>query len=279
MSMQAIIVPTDFSPNAYNAARYAIALATELKATKLVLYNAYQPYVSEDPELGLPYQADMDEFKQISEDGLMKMKDILQPEMSSIALEYESDYNVITGGIIDACKKYNADLIVMGITGGESKLEETIIGSNAVNVSKDSKIPVIIVPVEAKYSGLKRILLVVDFKKVAETTPVAAIKKLLDATNAQLDVLHVETGTNDTGAVPDNEKNIFNDLFNSYNPQYHFIKGETFTDAINQFAVENKTDLVITVPKKHNLFESIFKRSHTKALAFHSHIPIITIHE
>jgi nucleotide-binding universal stress UspA family protein len=278
--MQAIIVPTDFSPNAYNAARYAIALATDFRATKVVLYNAFQPYVSEDPELGLPYQTDMDEFKQISEDGLMKMNDVLQQEMPpSIALEYESDYNIITGGVADACEKYNAGLIVMGITGGESKLEETIIGSNAVNVSKDSKIPVIIVPAEATYSGLKKVLLAVDFKKVAETTPVAAIKKLLDGTNAQLDVLHVETGTNDTEAALDTEKNIFNDLFNGYNPQYHFIKGETFTDAINQFAVENKTDLIIVVPKKHNLFESIFKRSHTKALAFHSHIPIITIHE
>jgi len=278
--MQAIIVPTDFSPNAYNAARYAIALATDFRATKVVLYNAYQPYVSEDPELGLPYQTDMEEFKQISEDGLMKMKDVLQPEMpSSIVLEYESDYNIITGGVIDACKKYSADLIVMGITGGESKLEETIIGSNAVNVSKDSKIPVIIVPAEAKYSGLKKILLAVDFKKVAETTPVAAIKKLLDGTNAQLDVLHVEIGTNENEAALDNEKNIFNDLFSEYGPQYNSIKGETFTDAINQFAVENKTDMIIVVPKKHNLFESIFKRSHTKALAFHSHIPIITIHE
>src|SRR5215831_14360290 len=112
MSMQAILVPTDFSPNAYNAARYAIALATDFKAAKVVLYNAYQPYVSEDPELGLPYQTDMDEFKQISEDGLMKMNDVLRQEMPpSIALEYESDYNIITGGVADACEKYDAGLI------------------------------------------------------------------------------------------------------------------------------------------------------------------------
>src|SRR4051794_22444401 len=129
--MQSILVPTDFSSHSYNAARYAIELAKDLKATKIILYNAYQPYVSEDPELGLPLQTDMEEFRQLSKTNLEKMQTALQPEAStSIALEYESDYSVITSGILDACKKHNAELVIMGITGAETKLEEAIIGSN-----------------------------------------------------------------------------------------------------------------------------------------------------
>ena len=277
--MQSILVPTDFSSHSYNAARYAIELAKDLKATKIILYNAYQPYVSEDPELGLPLQTDMEEFRQLSKENLEKMQAALQPEVSnSIALEYESDYNIITNGILDACKKYNAELIIMGITGAETKLEEAIIGSNAVDVSKHSEIPVIIVPANAKYAGLKKILLAVDLKKSAETTPVAAIKNLLDVTNAQLDILHVEANANND-AQPGKEKEILQTLFNNYNPQFHFLEHKTFIDAINQFALDNSSDLIIVIPKKHGLFEGIFKTSHTKKLAFHSKTPIMSIHE
>lgn len=276
--MQSILVPTDFSENAYNAARYAIALAADIKATEIILYNAYQPYVSEDPELSMPLQTDMETFRQISADGLNKMRSTLENEVSSIKFKSESEYNMVPQGIVDAAKTFNAAFIVMGISGAESKLEEAIVGSNAVDVSKHSEIPVIIVPANATYSPIKKILLAVDFKKSAETTPVIAIKKLLDETNAQLDILHVEA--NDVDEVNlDAEKNVVQTLFQNYNPQYHFLHGKIFTDAINQFALENNSDLIVVIPKKHGLFEGIFKRSHTKALVFHSHIPIMTIHE
>ena len=65
----------------------------------------------------------------------------------------------------------------------------------------------------------------------------------------------------------------------NYQPQYHLLKGEAFTDIINQFATENNTDLIIVISKKHGLFEGIFKRSHIKQLAFHSHIPVMTVHD
>lgn len=278
--MQAILVPTDFSAVAYNAARYAMAIAADLNVEKIMLYNAYQPYVSEDPNLGMPYQTDMGEFRNISENGLIKMKTELETEVSEgLTIEYKSDYNIISNGVIDACGEYRAGLIVMGISGTETKLEEAIIGSTAIDVAKRSEKPVIIVPAGAKYSGLKKILLAMDFKNVAQTTPVAEIKYILDATNARLDVLHVETSDRNTQPGFDNEKSVFDGLFKNYNPQYYFIKNESFIDGVNNFAVENNSDLIIVIPKKHGLFDNIFKRSHTKVLAFHSHIPIMSIHE
>lgn len=278
--MQTILVPTNFSPNSYNAARYAIALAADIKASTIILYHAFQPYVSDDPELGLPIQFELEEFKQLSEEGLIKQQQLLQAETTgSIEVKYDSDYNTINNGIEEACKKYSADLIVIGINGAESKLEETIIGSTAIDVAKHSEVPLIIVPSNGTYNGLKKVLLALDFKKVADTTPVAAIKKLLETTNAKLDVLHVEAEANNNKPTVENVQDVFDTLFSDYNPQYHFIQGENFAETINSFAAENNTDLVIVIPKKHGLFDGIFKQSHTKALAFHSHVPIMTIHE
>lgn len=278
--MQTIVVPTDFSPNAYNAARYAIALAGDIKASKIILYNAYMPYVPEDAELGLPLQVNMEEFKKMSETALVKMKNQLQQDLSPMAeIVYESDYNIIDNGILETCKKHNAELIIMSVTVSDSKLEEALLGSSAVDVARHSETPVIIVPHNVTYTKLKKVLLALDLKKVASTTPTYEIKKLLDATHAKLDVLHVEAHATETKTGFKSELELFNSLFSNYNLQFHFVKGETVADTINTFALENKSDLIIVIPKKHGLFDSLFKRSQTKALAFHSHIPVMSIHE
>ncbi|WP_320077379.1 universal stress protein, partial [Klebsiella aerogenes] len=81
-------------------------------------------------------------------------------------------------------------MIVMGITGAGA-VEETLIGSNAVSVARHSTTPVIIVPANASFVPIKEILFACDYKKVVESTPVAAIKSLLRATHAELFVLNV----------------------------------------------------------------------------------------
>jgi nucleotide-binding universal stress UspA family protein len=50
-------------------------------------------------------------------------------------------------------------------------------------------------------------------------------------------------------------------------------------DAVNQFVEDKEIDLIITVPKKHSFLSNIFRSSYTKKLAYHSHVPIIAVHE
>ena len=38
-------------------------------------------------------------------------------------------------------------------------------------------------------------------------------------------------------------------------------------------------DVIVTVPKEHSFLSGLFKTSHTKKLAYHSHVPIIASHE
>ena len=48
--------------------------------------------------------------------------------------------------------------------------------------------------------------------------------------------------------------------------------------AISTFSEGHNIDAIITVPRKHSFLESLFKSSHTKKLAYHSHVPILAIH-
>lgn len=276
--MKTILVPTDFSPVSKNAALYALELAKAVAANKIILYNAYQAPVIAEPNMPAVQIMDFDALKSISESSLEQLRsDIVHLCDSTIELECLSEFGMLDAGINDVCESTGASIIIMGISGG-SNFEEVLIGSTATSVAHNTKVPVIIVPPHAVYSPIEEIVLACDFKKVQETTPVNAIKKLLDATKAKLYVLHVNEHQKAVDNLP-YQKETFEKLLEGYHPEFHFLENEDFVEAINDFSQKHSVDLIITIPKKHGLFDRLFKRSHTKHLAFHTNIPLMCIHE
>jgi len=276
--MKTILIPTDFSDTAANAAQYAAAFASAYGFTKIILYNTYEAPISADPAMPAVQLFDIDVLKKDSEEGLLKFKErTFANGFPDVEVETFSEFQNLNTGIEDICEARNVNLVIMGITGG-GKVEEALIGSNTISVAKHSHVPVIIVPQEAKYNRVEEILLACDFKKVAETTPITPLKMLLDFTKAKLFVLHINANNKETDVNPEECKALDN-LLLGYSPEFNFIHDNHFTDAINDFAYEKNVDMIVTIPKKHGFFEGLFHKSHTKQLAFHSHIPIMVLHD
>jgi nucleotide-binding universal stress UspA family protein len=277
--MNNILVPTDFSEAAKSAAIYAVHFAKQLHVGKIVLYNAYQQPVATDANMTPVELIDFDEIREISNKGLENFKTAILPYAASdVAIETLSEYTILTEGLHNVCETHKIDVIVMGVTGG-GKLDEALIGSNAVTVAKRSTVPVIIVPPGVSFSDIKNVMLACDFKKVIDTTPVKPIKQILDETKAKLFILNIDHENKNFSADTPFESLMLDTLFYGYAPEYHFVDSTDFVEGINNFAVDKNIDLIITIPKKHGFFESLFKTSHTKKLAFHSHVPLMVIHD
>jgi len=279
--MKTILVPTDFSATATNAARYAVHLAKQLNCSKIILYHAYQVPIMTDAVMTPVELLGIDEIKETSEKGLQKFRNALEEHAgagSGIELDTISEFAFLTDSIDEVCKANDIDLVVMGITGGD-KMEEVLIGSNTISVAKHTTVPVIIVPSEVEFTPVKEIVLVCDFKKVVETTPVEPVRKLITETNAKLFVLNIDHEHKQITEDTPFESLMLDTLLQGLNPEYHFIDNEDFVEGINQFVTDKKVDLIITIPKKHGWFEGLFKRSHTKMLAFHTHVPLVVMHD
>ncbi len=277
--MNTILVPTDFSNTAYNAARYGLLLAKQLGAGKLVLYNAYQTPVIGDAMASTVALIDFDTYQQVSKNGLEAQKEELEGlDIEGVEIDTLSVFNFLVGGIDDVCKDVEADLIVMGITGA-SGIEETFIGSNTISVAKHTKVPVIIVPANASFTSIKKVLLTCDFKDVSSSLPTDAIASFLKDSRAELHVLHVEKADKTHSNEAVFETVPLETLLGQFNPQYHFVSCGNFAEGVDSFAIANEIDIVIVLPKKHGILDSLFHKSHTKALAFHSHIPLVVIHD
>src|ERR1044072_2088811 len=134
--MNTILVPTDFSPTAENAANYAGNLCKELDA-KLVLLHVYMLPV---PVSEIPYvMVSADEMQKASENALKKETDRLF-EMMNIEVEGIVRLGLASDEIRDIEREKNIDLTIMGMNGGGEF--DKLIGSTTIAVIRKCHKPV-----------------------------------------------------------------------------------------------------------------------------------------
>jgi nucleotide-binding universal stress UspA family protein len=201
-------------------------------------------------------------------------------ELSTVRIEYVAEEGGSLVESIERFVRYNGiDLVIMGITGA-TKLEQVFFGSNALNMARQGVCPVIIVPPKGRFTKIENVMLLSDFKNTRSNTPVAQIKKLLDIFKPNLHIVNVDAEHH--VQLTDEfkrEKEWLAKTFEDYKPEFYFIRMYDFLEATDAFAADHSIDLIVTVPRKHSFLTGLYKTSHTKKLAYHSHVPVAAIHE
>ncbi|MGB8194130.1 MAG: universal stress protein [Chitinophagaceae bacterium] len=275
--MKTFLVPTDFSETSKNAARYAAQIAKQYQDVHIILYN-----LSDEIAVGSdssPLSDDDHSRHKIMELALESIRtDLCRFTNCQITCVAEEGNSLIDS--LDRYARHNSvDMIIMGIT-GSTRLEQIFMGSNTLKMVERGTCPVMIVPPLALFKGIQDIMLTSDFKDVERTMPTKPIQKVLDLFRANLHVVNVDHEhyvevTEEYKA----ERGKLETILQAHNPQFYFIRMYDFMDAVNQFVEDKEIDLILTVPKKHSFLSGVFRSSYTKRLAYHSHVPIIAVHE
>jgi len=261
--MTTIIVPTDLSQVADNAARYAAQMVKGNYDVNLILYHVYENEAEKQSATVL----------------LEKLKEELQSKHFA-KVETRMDEG---GDLIDCLEKLarhaDAQLIVMGIT-GKSKLEQVFLGSNTLKMVERNVCPVLIVPPTAQFFEIKNVCLLSDFKDVQGSVPDAPIKNVLNLFRPSLHIVNVNSEhyvslTQEFMA----ERSRMLEMFQGYKPEFYFIGTFDLLDTVQTFVADKNIDMLITIPRNHSFFGSLFKTSNTKRLVYESTIPILAAHE
>jgi hypothetical protein len=195
-------------------------------------------------------------------------------------IEYEMEKG---GDLIDNISRLahttRATMVVMGIT-GKSAIRQAMFGSNVLKLIDKNLYPVMIIPPDAKYKGMVNAAFASDFKNIEDTTPSDLINAVLEIFNPKLHIVHVNKDVYvSLPAYLEEGKSVFKNMFKQFTTEFYFLTLSDFFDAIDNFVKDYDIDLLITVPKHQSNSTSIFKTTHTKRLAYHSHIPILAAHE
>lgn len=274
--MKVILIPTDFSPSATSALNYAIGMAKEIDAGIHLLHVYQVPVAVSDVPVVL---VSVDQLKNNAMEQLAQLKiELDNITAGSIKITHEAVMGNTVDELEEVCKKLKPFAVVMGSCGATG-MERILFGSTTLTAIRHLTWPVVVVPSGTQYKGIHKIGFACDFRKVVDSTPTSFIKAFIKQFNANLHVLNVDHSNKHFKPETPEESLLLHTLLKELNPQYHFIEAEDIEDGINKFAEENNLDMVITIPKKHNLLEGLFKKSSTKQLVFESHVPVMCIHE
>lgn len=274
--METVIVPVDFSDNAANAAEYAGKLAAFYGA-ELWIYHAYElPAAVGD--IGYPV-FDMDEMQQAAEYDMQIFKENISSRVGvPVKINVKSDMNILKDGLEGFCDELKPDLVVMGLS-GNSTLTRLIVGSNTIRTIYELKYPVLVVPPKAVFTPVRKIGFACDYKEIMQNTPLDLLKKIVHDFNADLFILNVDYQNRNFVPAMLEESFTLGKLLKDIQPQYHNIQSEDVTSGINWFAEKAGLEMIVVVPRKHHLVHRMFMRSHTRDLIFHTHTPVLCMHQ
>lgn len=274
--MKTILIPTDFSENAQNAAKYAISLFGGDKSNKFILLNAYDLLFS-NPEVIVPV------FEMMKEDSTKRLgqeKDYLSklPEAQGLDIEIACIQGEIVGEVCKYATKLKVDYVIMG-TKGASGLKETFMGSNAASLIKKAQCPVIVVPEEAQFKKPRKVIFATDYNGLKNMEELEALKHLVTEYNAELTLLNVVKPGDMTDANQAVQGLRLNSYFAPAPIKFEFIEEQGVESGINQFLESGQYDLLALVERRLGFLENLFHKSVSKQLAYHTSVPILVMHD
>lgn len=277
--MKTIIIATDFSPAALNATNYGVDLALAINASVLLLH-VYQIPVSYNNNMDVPLPIiDVNQLEEINKEKIQTLKEQLQHITSNkVQIDTEVKMGMLTEELEELSEKVQPFAIVMGNKGGGA-VERLLVGSAALSAIRNIIWPIVVVPSGATFNGIKKIGFACDLKKIEEATPVGYLKNWAETFGARLDILNVDHNKDSFSPEVKEKTALLQSLLGEVKTGFFFINNEDVENGINEFAESNNVDLLLVVPRKHNLLERLFQKSHSSDLVFHSRIPILSIHE
>ncbi|MBL7727804.1 MAG: universal stress protein, partial [Dinghuibacter sp.] len=215
--MKTILVATDFSSAAENAAKYAADMAAVLGA-RLYLLNVYNIPASYSD---VPLALNASDMMQEAEKNLMRLKDKLDERVRNhVPMETEVRMGLFLSELKETCERIKPYLVVLG-SQGTTATERFFFGSHAVHAMQQLSWPLLTVPPEARFSAIKRIGLATDLEKVVDLVPADALKTLVNDFRAELHILHTGKSSRfDPETVF--ESGLLQEMIGDLKPEYHF---------------------------------------------------------
>jgi nucleotide-binding universal stress UspA family protein len=274
--MKKILFPTDFSTVATNAFVHALEFA-KIVHGELVLLHTFELPIYDNQFFPENYAVIYDSLQLAQFD---MFKDEI-PKLRAIAEERHLDkikmsHRLMDGDLLHNIKKCikedKIDFVIMG-TSGATGWDAFFIGTNAGSVISGIDVPMLCVPLEAKFKKVE----IIGFTTRFRSKDKKALKMVLDIakkTKAKVKCLYVKTSDSD---VSKDTVAKWEDEFSNEPIDFYVINSDAVKETIVDFIMYKEVDVLTMLTYKRGFFEGIFKPSLTKKIATNFDIPILAI--
>lgn len=278
--MRKILIPTDFSENAWNAIKYAMELF-KYEKSEFIIMHAYADEVYEH-NIKMS-RALFDEYKEkVGESSNRELQKIVG-EMLTVSPNPRHEYNFksVFGGLVEEVNhladKENIDVLVMG-TRGETDDRDITFGSNTLQVIKYVKCPVLVVPSKCHQVEVDKILFPTNYQLPYRRRALKLVSTMAKGFAAKINFLHVSKFENLSFRQEDN-KAFIECSFKENQTSFLRESGDDVTATINDFIDKNNIDMLVMVNTRHSYLENLFYTSSIQELGLKIQIPFLVLQD
>ena len=276
-----ILLPTDFSKNAWHAIKYALELYKKDNCDFYIL-NVFSATRNVINLTNIEPGSELFEMaKARSKDDLKKIIDLIKMEGYNNPkhhFEAISVFNNPLEAIKNMVEKKDIEMIVMGTKGAANKTKVAYGSTSIYVMEKVRNCPVIVVPANAKQNLPKEIVFLTSYKthyKRRELNTMVDIAKKCDAKTA---ILHISKDSK----LDDNQienKQMLEEIFEEISYEFHELTHHSIESALDIFVESRDSDMIAFINKKHWLFGSVLTQPLVKEIGFNSIVPILVMHD
>ncbi|MGK0412103.1 MAG: nucleotide-binding universal stress UspA family protein [Polaribacter sp.] len=272
-----IVLPTDFSDNAWNAIIYAIQLYAN-ESCKFYLLHSMKMKASTMSNLSNRL---LSTIRNTAIKDMLELKQMIERVNANANHSFEiiiSDKN-LKEALESAIKMHQIQMIIMG-TKGAGRATEYFFGSNTVNVINKVRLcPILTIPNIFDFTEPKKIAFSTDFNRIYKEKELVPLKELADLYNSDINIVHLNNEVHLDEFQEYNSK-ILENYIKEY--KYHFYWIPNYAkkaEDINDFIKEQKINMLVMVNYKHSFIEKITKEPVIKTIGFHPVVPFLVIPE
>lgn len=275
--MKKILVPTDFSEYALNAAKLAATIAKKFDARIYFLHIVNMPQY----ETGIiPGQSSQDVaeglfiLKKVKKDFQeLVNQDFLKGVNYATAIQYDGVYE----SVVSQAKEHEIDLIVMGTHGSSGYINDFFIGSNTDKIVRLSDTPVLTTREEIQNPNFDNIVFASDFGEGIGKS-FRRIADIANQLNSHVELVRIITHDDFyfSGPMLDSMES-FAKKHGLSNYNCHVYAAENVQHGINEFAQRKNASLITTITHGKRGLARLFNGSITSDIIKSSPLPILTI--
>lgn len=278
--MKNILIPTDFSNNAYNALFYATALFHLKECTFHILnvYTELTPLKSKSLDRS-KHKSLIEQLGDESMEGLQQTLHRINLDNDNPKHRFElfSKKGNLTQVLSRTIDEMNIDLVVMG-TKGATGSATVFLGSNTTKaMSALKQCPVLAIPLEKEFSMPYEIAFANDYKRTFHAKVLEPLRFMSGLCSAAIRIVHI----NEEEKLDKLQESNLNTLLTYMEPLPHSIHWmphfASKTEAIQTFLDELGIGMLCMVNYPHSFVEKLLREPVIKKIAFHLSIPFLVI--
>jgi nucleotide-binding universal stress UspA family protein len=281
--MKNILLPTDYSEHANNAFFYALNLANKFGVKLYVLFSYIPPVLSSfhagQPDMLTTVYQEIEN----SRHDFVKRKSIdlldlaAKQHLNTDNIQFLFEHGTVLGSVKKAITDNEISLIVMGVH-GVSGFNGEFMGSNTTTVIRNIQLPVLAIPLQAKYTSIEKIGFTTLFKE-KDFPALQQIVEISRLVHAKVYCVNVRQETSDPTQILYHAEN-WTKTFEQNELEFVFLEKEnSVEETITRFVLKNDINVLAIVRRNRNFFDRLIGSSLSSKLTFHAEIPIFVFHE